>query len=59
MMRSDNKLNRYQARKCSYLIKQSAAVELRSVNDLVDCGYRFVSDDYREFVRSLERRRES
>lgn len=42
-------------KKPDYLIKQSTAVEFRSVNDLVENDFLCVSDDYRELARSLAR----
>jgi hypothetical protein len=39
--------------KPDYLIKQNTAVKFRSVNDLVESGFLFISEEYREHVNIL------
>ncbi len=40
-------------KKPDYQIKQNTAVKFRSVNDLVENGFLFMSEEYREHVRAL------
>ena len=43
--------------KPDYLLKQKTAVKFRSVNDLVESGFLFMSKEYREYVKNLSRGR--
>jgi len=39
--------------KPDYLLKQNTAVKFRSINDLVESGFLFMSEEYREHVKNL------